>query len=71
MGGLKCGYDVFVSGPFSLTATRALTLSRATCLEPTPRVQWNANGSVGLVDGENEALESQSSPSFSFWGGGC
>lgn len=70
-GGLQCGYDVFVSGPLSLTATRAFEISRGTCLEPTPRVRANPDGTVDLVDASSRALEPQSSPGFSLFGGGC
>lgn len=69
-GGLRCGYDVFVSGPFSLTGKRVYEISRSTCLEPTPRVRWNPDGTVVLVDAAGQPLQSQPSPSFSF-GGGC
>ena len=69
-GGLRCGYDVFVSGPLALTATRAFEISRSTCLEPVPRVRANPDGSLDLVDANDEPLEQQASPSFSF-GGGC
>jgi len=71
-GGLRCGYDVFVSGPLSLTATRAFEISRSTCLEPTPRVRANPDGTLDLVGPDDRPLEPQSSPSFSFGRlGGC
>jgi hypothetical protein len=70
-GGLRCGYDVFVSGPFSLTGRRVLAVSRSTCVEPRPRLQWHPDGSVRLVDAANKPLESQPSPVFSLFGGGC
>lgn len=69
-GGLRCGYDVFVSGPLALTATRAFEVSRSTCPEPVPRVRANPDGSLDLVDASGRPLEPQASPSFSF-GGGC
>jgi hypothetical protein len=70
-GGLRCGYDVFVSGPLSLTATHAFEISRATCLEPTPRVRANPDGTLDLVDPSDQPLEPQSSPGFSFGHHGC
>ncbi len=69
-GGLRCGYDVFVSAPLALTATRAFEVSRSTCLEPVPRVRANPDGSLDLVDANDRPLEPQASPGFSF-GGGC
>ena len=71
VGGLRCGYDVFVSGPLALTASKTSAISRSTCLEPTPHVQLNPDGSVVLVDAANKPLESQPSPSFSLFFGGC
>lgn len=71
-GGLQCGYDVFVSAPLSLTATRSFEISRSTCAEPRPRVRSNPDGSLDLVDAADRPLESQPSPSFSFGlHGGC
>lgn len=71
-GGLRCGYDVFVSGPLALTATRAFEIPRSTCREPVPRVRANPDGSLDLVDANDQPLEPQTSPSFSFgFGGGC
>ncbi len=71
-GGLQCGFDVFVSGPLALTATRAFEISRSSCLEAVPRVRANPDGSLDLVDGNDQPLEPQASPSFSFGlGGGC
>jgi hypothetical protein len=70
-GGLRCGYEVFVSGPLSLTATRAFEVSRATCLEPTPRVRANPDGTLDLVDNGDRPLEPQASPGFSFGHFGC
>lgn len=69
-GGLRCGYDVFVSGPLALTATRGFEISRSTCLEPIPRVRSNPDGSLDLVDANDQPLESQPGSGFSF-GGGC
>jgi len=70
-GGLQCGYDVFVSGPLSLTAARSFEISRASCLEPVPRVRSNPDGTLELVGADDRPLESQPSPSFSFGRGGC
>lgn len=70
-GGLRCGYDVFVSGPLSLTATRSFEIPRTTCLEPTPHVRANPDGTLDLVDRDDRPLEPQSSPGFSFLRGGC
>jgi hypothetical protein len=69
-GGLRCGYEVFVSAPLSFTATRAFGVSRATCREPTPRIHVNPDGSLDLVDAADKPLEDEPSHGFSF-GGGC
>jgi hypothetical protein len=71
-GGLQCGYDVFVSAPLSLTAKRAFQVSRATCLEPTPHIRDNPDGTLDLLGADEQPLEPQASPSFSFGRmGGC
>jgi hypothetical protein len=65
-GGLQCGYDVLVSEPLAFTATRSFTISRSTCLEPTPSVRANPDGTLDLVGPDDKPLEPQASPSFSF-----
>ena len=59
-GGLQCGYDVLVSGPLSLTATRSFEISRSTCLEPTPRVRAHPDGTLNLVDRDDRPASSRS-----------
>lgn len=71
-GGLQCGYDVFVSAPLSLTATRAFQVSRASCVEPVPHVRDNPDGTLDLLGPDEKPLEPQASPSFTFGRlGGC
>ena len=65
-GGLRCGYEVFVSEPLALTATHSFEISRSTCLEPTPSVRAHPDGTLDLVGPDDKPLESQASPSFSF-----
>lgn len=70
--GLGCSYDVHVAEPYSLTMTKALHVSRNSCQEPLPTIQWKADRSVGLVDSKGSPLESQSDLGWGFsWGGGC
>jgi hypothetical protein len=69
--GFGCGYDVYVSEPFALTMKRQLHVGRKSCDEPLPSVRWNPSGSIDLVDRDGKPLESESSGSFLFFGGGC
>ena len=68
--GFGCGYDVYVSEPLAITMKKQLHVGRKSCDEPLPKVRWNPNGTVDLVDRDGVPLESQATPIFS-WGGGC
>jgi hypothetical protein len=70
-GGFGCSYDVFVAEPNSLLMKRKLTISRNSCQEPTPRVDWKDDGTVSLVDASGKPVEQQSSSWGFLWGGGC
>lgn len=69
--GLGCGYTVYVAQPYSLIMRPATSVSRSSCQEPLPSVQWKTDGSVGLVDSTGATLESQPSSWGFSWGGGC
>ena len=71
-GGLFCHYEVFVADPYALTMHRKLSISRTSCQEATPRVQWNDDGTIGLVDSAGKPVESQTGTWGWWWlGGGC
>lgn len=72
VGGLSCGYDVYVSQPLSIFAKHTFRLSRATCRESDPKVRWQSPDVVELTDQNGEVLQSQGSPSGCWFGcGGC
>jgi hypothetical protein len=67
-----CTYDVYVGAPWSLTATRALSVSRRSSSEPLPRLDWS-HGTPRLLDSRGQPLERQSQTiGFPLFGaGGC
>ena len=69
--GFGCGYEVYVSDAFAWTARKQSHVGRRSCEEPLPAVRWNPSGAVDLVDRDGKPLESQASPPFLLWGGGC
>ncbi len=69
--GFGCGYEVYVSDAFAFTAKKQSHVGRRSCEEPLPSVRWNPSGAIDLVDRDGKPLESQASPPFLLWGGGC
>ena len=69
--GLGCGYHLYVADAYALTMTKALHVSRHSCDEPLPAIQWKADGSVGLVDPKGVPLESQPDTGFNIRWGHC
>jgi len=69
--GFGCGYEVYVSDAFAFTAKKQSHVGRRSCEEPLPTVRWNPSGAVDLLDRDGKPLESQASPPFLLWGGGC
>jgi hypothetical protein len=69
-GGASCAYEVFVAEPNALLMKRSLFVARKSCDEAIPRVRWNADRTVDLVDAAGTKLESESRGSL-FGIGGC
>lgn len=59
---LTCRYEVKSAEAWSLAMRPALSVSRASCNEPLPTVDFRPDGSVDLLGADGKHLEPQTSP---------
>jgi hypothetical protein len=60
-GGMSCRYEVFIAERGAMTMTRVHLLPQNNCSGPYPRLEWNADGTVRLVNADGTPTKSEGS----------